>query len=216
MIQVTARQQGEFWTDEAGNKIPANRLTVAEKTREKGAYDLAKKAAKVSNDLAKFKAYVMDVCNQVVTTVLAELKREPNKKGNYTWYNFDQSIKVECDVNEAIRFDPILIEAAKEKLFNVMSENISGDEVFKEVVLDAFSTTSGKLDTRKVLGLRKYTTKIKSKLVREEWSGAMEIIDRSITRPESRTYYRISIKNDQGEFVAIPLDFASIKPEGDA
>jgi hypothetical protein len=210
MTQVT-RQQGEFWIDEAGNKIPANRVTNAEKKRESGAYKLAVKASKLSKELSTFKAYFIEITTEVVAAVLAELKRDPNKKGNYTWYNFDQTIKVECDVNERISFDPILIEAAKEKLLEVISTNIQGDDFIKEIVIDAFQTTSGKLDTRRVMGLRKHTTKIKTKAIRAEWEAAMELIDRSISRPDSKTYYRISVKNDQGEYEAISLDFSNVK-----
>ncbi len=206
------RQQGEFWTDEAGNKIPANRVTKAEKLRDKHAYGLAIKAWDLHKSLGDFKRVVKGVCEDVVAAVLAELKRDPNKKGNYTWYNFDQTIKVECDVNEAIRFDPILIEAAKEKLLEVISANIQGDDFIKEIVIDAFQTTSGKLDTRRVLGLRKHTSKIKTKAIRDEWEAAMALIDRSITRPDSKTYYRISVKNEEGEFVPVVLDFSSVKP----
>ena len=213
MLTVPARQQGEFWTDEAGNKIPANRLSVAEKAREKYATDLAKKALKVSQELARFKATVIEVCNQVVDIILAEYKRQPNKGGNYTWYNFSQTIKVECDVKEAIRFDPILIEAAKEKLLAVIGDNLaSSDDFIKDIIIDAFQTSSGRLDTRRVLSLRRHTSKIKNTQTRRQWQEGMDLIDRSITRPESRTYYRISIKNEAGEFVAIPLDFANITP----
>ena len=210
-MNVPTRQQGEFWTDEAGNKIPASRVTKVEKLRDKSAYSLAVKAGKLNADLATFKALVMQTCEDVVKAMLAEFKREPNKKGNYTWYNFDQTIKVECDVNESIRFDPVMIEAAKEKLLEVISANIQGDDFIKEIVIDAFQTTSGKLDTRRVLGLRKHTTKIKTKSIREEWEAAMKLIDESITRPDSKTYYRISVKDDQGEYKAISLDFSTIK-----
>lgn len=212
-MNAPTRQQGEFWTDEAGNRIPANRVSKAEKLRDKEAYTLANKALKVSAGLAAFKAEVMKTCNEVVKTVLAELKRAPNKKGNYTWYNFDQTIKVECDVNEAIRFDPLLIETAKDLLLEVISANIQGDDFIKDIVIDAFQTTSGKLDTRRVLGLRKHTSKIKTKSIREQWEEAMKVIDGAVTRPDSKTYYRVSVKDDQGEFQVIPLDFASIKAE---
>lgn len=212
-MNLPTRQNGEFWTDESGTRIPANRVTKAEKLRDKTAYTLAVKAQKLNSDLAAFKAQVMQACDDVVRAMLAELNREPNKKGNYTWYNFDQTIKVECDVNEAIRFDPILIEAAKEKLLEVISANIQGDDFIKEIVIDAFQTTSGKLDTRRVLGLRKHTSKIRTKVIRDEWEAAMALIDKSITRPDSKTYYKILVKNDQGEFEAICLDFATIKYE---
>jgi hypothetical protein len=211
-MKIVTRQQGEFWTDEAGNKIPANRVTKLEKLREKSAFTLATKAGKLSDELASFKALVMETCDNVVKTIMEELKRQPSKKGALTWYNFDQTIKVECDVNEAIRFDPIIIEAAKEKLLEVISANIQGDDFIKEIVIDAFQTTSGKLDTRRVLGLRKHTSKIKTKSIRDEWESAMALIDKSITRPDSKTYYRVSLKDDQGEWQVISLDFSSVKP----
>lgn len=211
MKQVPPLQRGELWTNEAGQAIPANRITKAEKLREKTAHRIATQAAELSRRLADFKTYFAESCTQVVQAVLAELEKAPNKKGNYTWYNFDQSIRIECAVSEAIRFDEMLIEAAKEQLLKVISENISGDDFIKEIVIDAFQTTSGKLDTRRVLGLRRHTDKIKKKHVREQWEDAMRLIDRSVTRPESRTYYRVSVKAPSGEYTAINLDFATIK-----
>lgn len=211
MIVVKSPQKGELWTNESGHQIPQNRVTKAEKLREKVANKLAKEAAKLNQLLTDYKALVVSSCNEVVDAVLAENNREPNRKGNYTWYNFDQSIKVEQDVKEAIRFDEILIEAAKKQLLEVISENISGDDFIKEIVIDAFQTTSGKLDTRRVLGLRRHTDKIRNKHVRQQWEEAMQLIDKSITRPESRTYFRISVKDASGEFKPIGLEFSSIK-----
>lgn len=206
------RQQGDTWTDEAGNKIPVNRITKTEKMCDKHAYGLANKAIELSAKLSEFKGTIKVVCEHVLAAKLAELKKAPTIKGNFTWYNFDQTIKIECQVSESIRFDEILIEAAKEKLLAVISNNITGDDFIKEIVMDAFQTTAGKLDTKRILSLRRHTDKIKNASIRTEWEEAMKLIDKSVTRPDSKTYYRVSVKNAEGEFESIVLDFASVKP----
>lgn len=206
------KQNGSTWSDEAGTPIPGNRVTKSEKLRENTAYKLATKAKALSGSLAEFKSYMHEACADVVAAIRAENNIKTDGKGNFTWYNFDQSIKVEGNVNEAIRFDSVLIEGAKEKLLHIINENVQAEDFVKGIVIDAFQTTNGKLDTRRVLGLKKHTTRISNKAIRVEWDEAMALIDKSITRPESKTYYRVSVKDEQGEYQGIDLNFSSIKP----
>jgi hypothetical protein len=40
----------------------------------------------------------------------------------------------------------------------------------------------------------------------------MDLIDKAIRRPNSRSYYRVAIRNNQGEYESIDLNFSSISP----
>jgi Txe/YoeB family toxin of Txe-Axe toxin-antitoxin module len=204
------QQKGTVWIDESGNNIPGNRITELEKFREKKAFQLAAEAQKLSHKLAEFKALIADVCEQVLEKIRKEEKLKSDHKGNYTWFNFDRSIKIEVSINEAIAFDDVLIGGAKTKLLELIDNSISGDDFIKQIIMEAFQTTKGKLDTSRVLGLRGHSSRIKNAEIKAQWQEAMDLIDRSISRPQSKTYYRVWVRQDNGEYKSIDLNFSSV------
>jgi hypothetical protein len=138
---------------------------------------------------------------------MEDLRARGDGKGNYTWFNFDRSVKIEVSVNERIEFDDLTIKACKEKLDEFLSENVtSKHEMIKQIVTDAFSTTRGKLDAKKVMSLLRYKDKVKDALFLE----SMELLEKSIRRPDSKTYYRISERMEDGGYRVIDLNFSSI------
>jgi hypothetical protein len=85
--------------------------------------------------------------------------------------------------------------------------NVDGRVDFvKELVNDAFKTSRGQLDSRKVMSLMRYRNKIKDNTFRE----ALDLIEESIRRPESKIYYRISEKDESGEYKSVELNLSSI------
>jgi hypothetical protein len=76
----------------------------------------------------------------------------------------------------------------------------------KELVLSAFQTSKGKLDTKKILGLKKHASRIEDKRYHE----AMKYLDESVRRPTSSTYFRVWVRNDAGQYENIDLNFSSI------
>ena len=201
----TSKQQ--FWTDEKGIKIPYNRTTPLERKMETKSYQLAKKAVELHNKLAAFKAEVAKICQEIYEQYMAENQVAKKTKGNFTWYNFDRSIKIEVSINERIEFDDLAIEAAKAKLEQFLDGNIEAkDQFIKQLVMDAFETSRGKLDVKKVMSLVRYKSKIKAPLFRE----AVELIEKGIRRPDSRMYFRIWQRDESGKYILIDLNFSSI------
>lgn len=200
-----------IWRDEAGIEIPATRITKAEKDRERTAFKLYKKAIQLNQELDSFKQEISAACNKVFEDAMRSLKADGGKrisgKGNFTWYNLDRSIKVETNINEAIAFDDIVIAAAKEKLDSFIGNQLSDKEEFiRQLVADAFSTTKGKLDAKRVLSLLKYRSKIKA----ADFQESLDLIEKSIRRPDSRQYWRISYRIATGDYVLVNLNFSSI------
>ena len=147
------------------------------------------------------------LCQQVFAKAMDEYKAKASGKGNFTWFNFDRSIRIEVSISDRIDFDDIAIEASKEKLDTFLSENLDSKTDFvKDLVIDAFSTTKGKIDAKKVMSLMKYRGKIKHPLFVE----ALDILASGIRTPESRTYFRIWKKEDDGKYSLIDLNFSSI------
>lgn len=200
----------EFWTDESGIQIPYNRTTKLERLLERSVYSLFDKSLKAHEQLKKLKDDITGVVSEIVEMAREEHAVKLNGKGNYTFYNFDRSLKVEVSVNELIRFDDLKLESAKEVLITLVRKNVIGDDFILGLVEDAFQTSRGRLDTRKILGLKKHTKRIKTKEIREEWQKAMTLIDEAISRPDSKTYYRVWYRDEAGVYQAVNLNFASI------
>ena len=206
MIKSTIKTQikDKIWIDETGQPIPVARILPLEKQKEKVAFFFAKKAIDISNRLSSFKEEIAKECEAIYTESMKDAKVG---KGNFTFFNFDGSIKIEVQVNEMITFDTILIEKAKQKLMELVGESISEDKEFiKELVMSAFQTSRGQLDTKRVMGLKKHAKRIKD----ERYHDAMALIDESVRRPSSKTYFRVWLRAAQGDYESIDLNFSSI------
>ena len=94
---------------------------------------------------------------------MQEKENDKKGKGNFTWFNFDRSIKVEVSISDRIEFDDLGIIACKDKLNEFLDSNIeSKDDAVKSMILDAFNNTKGELDAKKVMNLLRYKSKIKN------------------------------------------------------
>ena len=199
-----------MWIDESGLSIPYNRTTALERLKEKEAFSIFSDAKVINEKLTTFKIKISEIVEKILDKLREENNVKLEGKGNLTWYNFDRSLKIEVNVNEQIKFDEQLIETAKEILLNLVRENISGDDFIISIVEDAFQTSKGKLDTKKVLGLKKHTARIKNKDLKVEWERAMSVIDKSISRPSSKTYFKVWFKDEDGKYNPIELNFSAI------
>lgn len=196
------------WTDETGMSIPYSRTTPLERKKETTAYRILSKAKALNEKLGDFKKEVAELCNEVYLKAVEELNTSGEGKGNFTFYNFDRSIKVEVSVSERIDFDDLTINACKEKLDEFITANVeSKTEFVRELVNDAFTTQRGKLDAKKVMSLLKYRSKIRQKTFQE----ALDLLEQSIRRPSSKTYFRVWERDGQGEYKNVDLNFSSIQ-----
>ncbi len=200
----------KMWIDESGTEIPYNRTTASERMKEKNAFALLSDAEAIHSKLVDFKAKISEMVEQVVELARQENSVKLEGKGNYTWYNFNRTIKIEVNVNEQIKFDEITIESARERLMELIRKNISGDDFIISIVEDAFQTSRGKLDPKKILGLKRHTERIKSAVIKAEWSDIMTLIDKSISRPNSKTYFKVWKKDGEGKYQPIELNFSAL------
>jgi hypothetical protein len=199
-----------FWTDENGVQIPANRITKAEKVREKKTAMLVKKAQDLNARLKAFKEELKDACDEMEEVSLGELGvNTENFKGNLTFFNFDRSIKIERSISEPMKFDDLTIAAAKEKLDLFLREAIESKFDFaKEMIMTAFETRNGKLDPKKITPLTRYEAKVNHPL----FTDACRLIQQAIRRPDSKTYYRIWVIKEEGEkHEAVELNLSNIQ-----
>lgn len=205
------QKKNKAWSDESGIEIPANRVSKVEKVKEEQSEKVYKQAVKAEKVLAE----LFDLIATANETVCHEINAENkllNKsikptKGNHTWYNFDRTLKIECAIQEGIRFDEAKISAARELFDKFIERNVQGtDEIVRQLINSAFANTKGGLDSKKVLSLLKFRSKIKDK----QFLSALDLIQDSISRPNSKRYYRVWVKNEEGEYKNIDLNFSSL------
>ena len=204
MIQKTKQSE---WQDETGKLIPLKYISPLNRLKERNAGNLLTNAKRLSEELIEFKDSVKKLCNDVYQKAIEELRTNITNKGNFTFFNFDRSIKIEVSISERIDFDDLTIQACKSKLDEFLNNTLDSKQEFvKDLVTDAFSTTKGKLDAKKVLNLIKYRSKIKHELFQD----ALNLLEQSIRKPDSKTYFRIWERAEGGEYNLIDLNFSSL------
>lgn len=201
------KSSDKLWTDEAGNHIPYDRTTKYERAAEVSVHKMAVEAQKIHEKLSTFKDLLRLEAERLYALFVTENGQIGKGKGSATFYNFERSIKVMVKVNDQITFDENTIELAKEKLDELISDGLEGAKDFvKPLVMDAFNNSTGRLDTKRVLGLKKYSSRIKD----PRYAEAMALIDRAIRRPSTREYYQVWVRDENGAYQDIQLNFASV------
>jgi len=205
---MTQTTKNQFWTDESGTQIPYNRITKSERLMETSSAKLLKSAKSVNKGLTNFKAEIKLLCDAAEVAFAEENKvTRENYKGNWTWFNFDRSIKVERSVNESLQYDDLTIMAAKEILHEFLNDSIDGKKDFvKEMILTAFENKNGKLDPKKISPLTRHEKRVND----PRFTEACNLIKKAERRPDSKTYFRIWTKNVAGAYESIELNFSNI------
>ncbi len=200
-IKNMAKKQ---WIDLNGNTVPAQYVPKLDKDRERVTLKHLARAKKLSEQLAKFKADLLDDCDAVYDQMLEDNNVPGNSKGGFSISTFDRDAKIEISVQERIEFDD-LISVAHEKIKLYLEEKTQGvDHDLQQIINQAFETRKGRMDVKRILGL--FRLQINHPL----WIDAMELIKRSITRNNSKRYARIWEKDENGEYRNIELNFSSI------
>ena len=83
--------------------------------------------------------------------------------------------------------------------------NITWYNFDRSIKIDV-SVNERKLDSKKVMSLLKYRNKISDALFQD----ALNLLEGSIRRPDSKTYFRIWVKANDGSYNLIDLNFSSI------
>jgi hypothetical protein len=207
-IKITHTAKDEKWTDESGTSIPFNRITPTEKLFERSSAKLIKGALALNKQLADFKKMIKEASDEAFDSFMKSKEIIKETKGNFTWFNFNRTIKIEVSNSEPIKFDDLTILVAKDYLDQFLNENIeSKNEFVKDMIKDAFSTQrNGQLDVKQVLKITKYKLRVSNEL----FTKACDSIIEAIRRPSSKTYFRIWLKDENGKYVNIDLNISSL------
>ncbi|MEL3908041.1 MAG: DUF3164 family protein [Treponemataceae bacterium] len=196
----------EFMKNSKGGYDPIATIKPIDLARNDLVNDIVKKSKAMSKEIAKMKRGFFEDINAFL-----ELSSEKygvklgGKKGNVTLVSYDGQYKVILAVNETIQFDERLL-VAKELIDQCIEEWAEGARAeLRALVNDAFYVgKSGKLNTNRILGLRRLD------ISDEKWKKAMEAISESVMTVDSKEYIRIYQRNEEGEYDLINLDIASL------
>jgi|GEM_PF-199873 len=166
----------------------------------------------LAGKIERFKGYnFRDV--QAVLALLFEKHgvKRGGTDGNMQFFTIDRRFKLSIAIQKKIDFGPEL-QAAEAKLIEAMEEMTAstGEEIssnaadLKTLVTAAFKLVDGKLRVSEVLRLRSY------KIENAIWNEAMNIIDAAIIVTSKKRQIRLYERNEQGAYIAIPLDIAAL------
>ena len=196
-----------YMQDAQGNLVPEAKVKPQHKMEDELARRLVDSARSINAIMAEFRHTAL-VEVGAFRSLIAEKygATKGGKKGNVTVRSYDGSAEVEVAIGDNLAFGPEL-EAAK-SLIDVCVERWSegANDNLRALVNHAFQVNKkGRIDTNRVLGLRRIETDD------PDWKAAMEAISDAVRVVSSKTYLRFySIDAETGERRAIPLDMANV------
>ncbi len=195
-----------YKADSQGRLVPITQIKDVDMQRDELVQEIVVRALDLNAKLANFRNTTHDDIH-----AFSELSAEKygakigGRKGNLTLVSFDGRFKVQRAISETLAFDERL-QAAKELIDACITEWSSGsrDEI-RTLINDAFQVDkTGKIDTARVLGLRRLDIKDR------RWLRAMEAISDSLRVATSRSYIRIYQRGDNSDqYHQINLDLAN-------
>jgi hypothetical protein len=195
-----------YMMDPQGRLVPKNKVKSVDRGRDDLVRDLVKKARDVHTTLSAFKVEAMEAVKGFVARSAEEYGVEMGgAKGNVTLTSYDGAFKVQISVNDYVTFDERL-QVAKELIDNCIRRWSKGSRSeIKVLVEDAFKVDKqGKVDTKRILGLRRLD------ITDDEWQRAMEAISDSVTVAVSKEYIRLYQRDDEGNYHQLALDIAAV------
>jgi hypothetical protein len=196
----------QFMTDSRGRQVPVELVKEIDKLRDQTVRRIADEAMKMKEALADFKQRIRDDIYAFVSLSAEQYgKSWGGKKGNISLATYDGKYRLMIAMDDNITFDERL-QVARELIGGCIKKWSDGsrDEI-RILVQDAFQVDkAGKVSTARVLGLRRL------EIHDPDWQKAMAAITESIQILGSKQYLRFYERNEQGEYIQIPLDVAAL------
>lgn len=201
---MTTIPQG-FKRNPKGHLVPIGTIQDIDLLRDSLVRDLVGCAMEHSLALADFKRAAFDEVAAFVQLSAEQYGAKiGGREGNVTLTSYDGLYKIQIAIAKTIIFGE-QIQAAKSLIDECIHGWSSGSpDELKALVNDAFQVDQqGKINTDRVLGLRRI------KITDPKWQAAMQAISDAIMVVGSKSYIRVYMRNDLGEYVAISLDVAA-------
>lgn len=206
----TARDE-EFWTDAKGNRVRLANIGPADQMKDEVARRLVAGAKAVQQVMSAFKRSALDEVMAAKDLIFAQYGvAVGGKKGNLSLKSFDGTMEVSVQVSDQISFGPEL-QAAKALIDECIADWAqSANDNIRTLVEDAFQVNkAGRIDTGRVLGLRRLVMKGPDGEPDARWQRAMDAIADAVQVDGTNTYVRFYDRT-QGGSGAVSLDFAKL------
>jgi hypothetical protein len=202
----------EMWVNSQGHHVPISMISDADKMKDDVVKDLHQRADVIRTMLATFK-------EQAFKDVYAarELLFEKygakigGAKGNFMLSSYDGSMSIEVKVTDRISFGTEL-QAAKSLIDEFVEENAEGVNDNARALLEhAFQVNkAGRIDTNRVLGLRKLQMKGPDGGPHPKWEAAMQAITDAVQVHGTSTYLLFKAADERGAMITKSIDFSSL------
>jgi hypothetical protein len=194
----------ETLKDHRGFEVPVDKVKKTDLKKHKLALKILKKAEKISSELNLLKSESYTEIDNLYDLEAKENGIVGKGKGGFTFYSYDKEVKVEVGVADRIEFDEH-IQFAQEKINDFLSEKTKGiDTDLSQLINNAFQTTRGKLDTKRIISL------FKLNIENEQWKQAMDLIKKSMSSNSSKRYMNVYKKDKEGQYTNVQLNFSAI------
>ncbi len=199
------QNKNKEWINHKGEKVPAPYVPAIDKKKERYTNKMLKEAEKLEKKLMQLKSDILTRGDELYAEILRDAKiKATERKGNYSLFSFDKSVKIEISVQNRIEFNDN-INFAQEKINEFLEKKSKGSDMeLMELVNNAFKTKKGRLDSKRILSL--FGLNIKNKI----WLEAMELIKKSIETNNSKRYVNIWKRDAEGEYKSVQLNFSSV------
>ena len=204
----------EKWINSEGRKIPASMVTPADRMKHELANRLADQADVLQETIRVFKRAALDEMAAAKTLLFEQYGvKVGGPRGGFSIISFDGATKAEVSVADRFVFGPEL-QAAKVLIDECIESWSDGaNDNLRVLVEDAFQVNkAGRIDTKRVLGLRKLQMKDAAGQPDERWGRAMEAISDAMIVDQTAIYIRFYRRNPRTNGMdQIGLDFSGIE-----
>ena len=196
----------QFMADAQGRMVPVEMVKEIDKLRDQTVRGIVERTFAARDALAEFKRGAWeDIQSFLDISAEQHGAKFGGKKGNISLTTYDGRYKLLVAVNDTLQFNEKL-QVAKTLIDNCITRWSEGSRPeIKTLVDDAFQVDKqGNINKGRILGLRRLA------IADPEWAEAMQAITDSMQVVSSKTYMRFYERNEQGEYVNIPLDVAAL------
>lgn len=202
----------KIWQDAKGLPVPYSRVLPPERKKEKYAKQLHDMAKKIETDLGSLWEHANAICAELYKEAMDALAAEgkAQTKGNFRWYNFDKSVRIEVDMQDRLEYDSLKLAAAKAKFDEYITKHTAGaDDLITTLVADAFTNTKGRVDNKKIQTLISYKNRFTGAKY-ALWHQGCDLLIEAAEVVSSKRYTTFSLRQPDGSYKAINLNFSSI------
>ncbi len=189
----------KFWRNASGHLVPVDQISDLDRLKDDLANALVTQAETISTDLTTFQAKALAEMQAAKALMFERFgAKVGGARGGFGIRSYDGEVEVRLDVQEKISFGPEL--AAAKALIDECVEswdaNGDTDPRMRALVDHAFQVNKkGRIDTSRVLGLRKMPMKDRNGVPDPKWAAAMEAVTEALISDQTATYVRYYRRN---------------------